>query len=325
MNKGLKNIIISEIVKRIPSNTTPVNYLMDLLGLSSESVYRRIRGDINFTFEEIAKLSLNLGLSIDELIGLGKTDRVFFDLVSNISLDHQESFSLLLNNYYNNLVRLRNIEDIESIIVMNHFFAFMTMGSDLLFRFFSYKWVHQTREVPLNYYFSDYTIPPEVVSIQNKIKYHTRLSGSSTIILDQDVFLNTMKSIYYYYKRELISKDELLALKNELKKVIDYTANAVYHGSSGDGVSYSYYLSYLNIDSNSIFTQYGEKMISHFWVYPVSPISVSNPEVCTMHKEWLNSLKKYSVLISQSNEIVQAEFFNKQYDYLEKMVNDDWL
>ena len=319
MEKGLKNVIVSEILRRIPGGVSSVNYLMNLLDLSRESVYRRIRGDIMFTFDEIVKLSLDLGLSVDELIGRDKTDRVFFDMVNDMSVGQGESLSLLLNNMQNYAVKVNKADHTEAVVAMNQLFAFMAIDLELLFRFFSYKWAHQVREVPLNFYFSEYGLPAEFVSLQNKIKYHNRFSGDITVILDQDIFLNTMKSIAYYYKRELITKNELTALKSELHEVIDRMARIIYKGVDESGNKYFFYLSFLSIDSNSIFTRYGNNMVSHFWVYSVSPISVSNVDVCIMHKEWLGSLKKYSALISHSNEIMQVEFFNKQYEYLEKI------
>lgn len=54
MNKDdISQKLISRILISIPDNINPVLYLMDLLDLSRESAYRRIRGEIPFTFWEI--------------------------------------------------------------------------------------------------------------------------------------------------------------------------------------------------------------------------------------------------------------------------------
>lgn len=42
----------------------------------------RLRGEVAFTFDEIAVISHNLGISIDQIIGNHFTNRVTFDLES---------------------------------------------------------------------------------------------------------------------------------------------------------------------------------------------------------------------------------------------------
>lgn len=42
--------------------------LANLLGISKEGVYRRLRGESSFTLEELVILCRELGISIDELL-----------------------------------------------------------------------------------------------------------------------------------------------------------------------------------------------------------------------------------------------------------------
>ena len=79
-----KNYIVKELInemkERIPQGQNLANYLTDTLYMGKEAVYRRLRGEVAFTFDEIAVISHNLGISIDQIIGNHLSNRVTFDL-----------------------------------------------------------------------------------------------------------------------------------------------------------------------------------------------------------------------------------------------------
>ena len=61
-----KNYIVKELInemkERIPPGQNLANYLTDTLYMGKEAVYRRLRGEVAFTFDEIAVISHNLGI-----------------------------------------------------------------------------------------------------------------------------------------------------------------------------------------------------------------------------------------------------------------------
>ena len=72
MNNNLNKSVLDKILNCIPENIKPVNYLMDILDLGKESAYRRLRGEKALSLEEIHKLSLELRISLDEILGKNK-------------------------------------------------------------------------------------------------------------------------------------------------------------------------------------------------------------------------------------------------------------
>ena len=60
----MKNYIVNELIaamkERIPRGINLANYLTDALCMGKEAVYRRLRGEVAFTFDEIAMISNNL-------------------------------------------------------------------------------------------------------------------------------------------------------------------------------------------------------------------------------------------------------------------------
>jgi hypothetical protein len=61
----------------LPSNLSLADEIADLLDVSVDSAYRRIRGEKQISFEEIQKLSNHFKISIDKILNL-KSDSFLF-------------------------------------------------------------------------------------------------------------------------------------------------------------------------------------------------------------------------------------------------------
>ena len=61
--------ILDAIRGKIPNRGILTNTLADLLNLEKEAVYRRLRGEVAFSFSEIAVIASTLGISLDNQVG----------------------------------------------------------------------------------------------------------------------------------------------------------------------------------------------------------------------------------------------------------------
>lgn len=316
------NALIAQILCNIPPNMNAVDYLMDVLSIGRESVYRRLRGKIPFTFDEVVKLSLELDFSVDEIIDKSQNKQNYADLKVRLSHEADEAFMQTLGEFYDHLVRLSKSTEKETIVTLNRLLFPLLIGYDHLFRFTYYKWIHQMRDVSINYSLSEVVMTTEMLSLYDNIKKHLQTVRDNNIyIFDYNLFLSAIKEIQYYYKRKLITDDEIRLLKEDFLLMFSKMERMAKKGQDEIGSITYYYLSTLNIDSNNIYTCSDGKAVSYFWSSPVNPISVTNPAACEVHRKWLNSMKKYSILITQSNEILLAEFLNKQRAYVANIVD----
>jgi hypothetical protein len=322
----MNDLFISKILDDIPSNIKPVDFLMDSLNIGKESAYRRIRGDIPFSFREISALSLKLGFSVDELVGKSKKTRIFFGRQGDASYTPSESFVEMLTNFYQYYVDLYESPKSKVIISMNKIFVVFLIGYDPLFKFYYYKWTYETTDVPLNYGYSEVTIPDEVLSLYHKIKAYLLKTSELTFdfIADRYTFLNIIRDIHYYYKRKLISDEELSVLKKDLNYFNSQTEESLHNGVSKSGSIFNYYLSTINVETNSSYTVINDRVRSDFWMYPINPVIIYDQEICAIHKKWINSLKKYAVLITHSNEVLLADFLNEMNEYVTHLGTDSF-
>lgn len=99
MKNGILNELISTMRERIPQDMNLANTLADILCMGKEAVYRRLRGEVSFTIDEVALLSQKLGISIDQIVGSHVSNKVTFDLNLLHASSALESYYEIINRY----------------------------------------------------------------------------------------------------------------------------------------------------------------------------------------------------------------------------------
>jgi hypothetical protein len=317
MEMGFNKKLVTAILKKIPGNIKPVAYFTAILGMSRESAYRRIRGEIPFTTDELSRLAANLDFSVDNLVDENNLARASFEFYSKdddpvqIYLSVLEKFNKLLEN-------MLHSKQMESIIALNDFPPAFRVFFDHLLKFTFYKWLNQAGNVPFNQQFSAVTLPDEMILLQKKIKTNMPKIDNSVLILDPNIFSNLAKDIQYYFHRKLINTDDFHLLKEDLKKMIALFETITQTGVFNSKTKLNLYLSSLHISVNTAYFSYGDTAKTMIWVFAVEPIIINNLSISGKQKKWLLTLRKQSSLISQSNEILQSNFFDRQ----RKMVDE---
>ena len=319
----LNGIIVNTVLKNIPKNIKPVIYLMELLDLSRESVYRRIRKDIPFSVDELTKLALTLNFSLDEIVEGTQRERIYFDLGLKNPNNSADSFSTMLQEYsiyINNLAKAKNS---TVFMALNCVYPLFTVFFPNLFKFHYFKWLVETQDnVPKNY-FSNLVIPQELSVLQQKIVEEIKDTRNVTIILSPNISLSIIKDIQYAYQRKLINKEDLEILKKDLLKMENFAEDVAKTGKlEGGNSQIDIYISIPYINSNTVYLEYDGVSEVHYWIYSNNPMIIRNSEISDIQKKWFLSLKKSSTLITQSNEILQAEFFEMQRKLINKLMDE---
>lgn len=325
MNNNLNETALARILNLIPENIKPVNFFMDVLDLGKESAYRRLRGEKALSFEEIYKLSLELGFSLDEVVENSKANSFLFNHIGTYGQKPEENFLEFLYYYEDYLNRLIKADCSEVICTMNHILSTMIVRYENLFKFVYYRWMHQVKEVPFNFFYADVAIPAEVKELCSRLGVLHRKLKKLTFIIDDNLHLNIIREMQYFYKRNLITGEELTALKEEYLRYMDYTETIIKKGTDSNGTIFEIYLSTFNISTTTTYSAWDNNEESSFWHFYGYPIFTRNKKITSRHKYWINSLKKYATVISQSNEFLQADFFNRQRSYVNRMTDNVML
>ena len=78
---GIQTLFFESIRQRLPGHISLVNELSEVLGISYDSAYRRLRGDKKLSIEEMRMLSRKYRISIDSLFGQSIADVMFHPFV----------------------------------------------------------------------------------------------------------------------------------------------------------------------------------------------------------------------------------------------------
>lgn len=318
MDKKLKNILIEKILQNIPDNVKPVDYLSDVLDLGRDSIYRRLNGQIDFSLSEIIILSDKLGFSLDEIHCEFNSELAILKVHGDRSVSPETYFTEMFQFHFDNQMHTFYAEKSYSFIVLSRLLGICHLKSENLMKFLYFKWLRQFSNVPLNYSFGDLEDIQEIVNLCKKTVYYQQ-KKDYTIILDKYVIYNLIQEIKYYYERNLLKEVEVSLLRIELLELIEGFKELINTGKSFLGATWTIYLSSINISSNCAYLNYDDVGLSTFWVHFDDIFYSYDNKLCQLHKYWLESLKKYSTLITQSNQKMQAEFINQQYRYMEEL------
>lgn len=314
-------LLVEKILEKIPPHIKVVDYLMEVLGISRNAVYRRLRYEKSFSFDEIVKLSSFLRFSLDDIVaaaGEGGHTRLVSAPYAKITTENSvvslfEHFTVLLKQF-------ENTPDSQFIITADRLHFLSINDEEPLFRFLYYELMYQLREIPVNCPFSEITIPESVHRMSKE--FHQRFISIShkEYIIDSNLYLNVVRDIQYFYKKKLISEKELMYMKEHLHTAIKHTQAYMQMGVNDLPLKKSkFYLSGMEVTSNTTYTNCSGNEESSFWLYAANPIHTADKHICRIHKMWLDSLMRSSTLISGANENVLFDFISMQLDVVDNM------
>ena len=102
---------------QLPGHISLVEDIAELLEISNDSAYRRIRGEKPLSLQEVAKLCRHYSFSVDELLGSCLINSVTFQT----NMLDQENYSFLdwMRSLLSNALKTSSIDEAEAIFILN--------------------------------------------------------------------------------------------------------------------------------------------------------------------------------------------------------------
>ena len=323
MNNQLQKTLVAAIRERFPQEKNLASYLADKLKLGRESVYRRLRGEIYFTFDEIATLSLDLGFSVDNIIGTRKNENALFNIHMLQQSDYLDIYRNKMLEYGRIFSDMSKKPGAKARVSINTLPYYFHISYEHLSRFRIYKWLHQNQKIGVNDKFAEFKLPPEILETHKVFYRDIRKIPDITVIMDNNIFWSAAKDIEYFKKRGLLTEEDVQVLQRELLDIVDKLEETATKGVSESGAKVSIYCSSVDLEASYLHFEHGDWHFAQVRVFSISAIDSYDDRLCRIQKNWIESLKKYSVLISGSGEIQRFEYMNKQRGYINKIPNLD--
>ncbi len=162
-------------------------------------------------------------------------------------------------------------------------------------------------------------VQEKIVAAHNELSNSMKRCGKTYFIWDTDIFHSLVKEIKYFAELNLISANDGIHLKEELLQLLTELERLSVKGQFNNGHEASIYLSNINFEATYSYITKKDFQISLFRVYSINFMDSQNPHICQMQKDWIQSLKRHSTLISGSGEAQRIAFLERQRRIIETL------
>ena len=301
----------------LPSNLSLADEVADVLDVSIDSAYRRIRGEKQLYFEEIQKLSSRFRISVDKVLNT-TTDSILF---YGSSTQHQNfDFSKYLDNIHNNIASITGVERKELFnfskdIPIYYYCMFPELAA---FKFF--VWMKTLLQYP-QYTNVKFSLEKIENSFIEKAKTIAAISCQipTTEILNIENIQTTLRQIEYYKDTGLFaSEKEIDLVYCNLIEMIDHLQNICTEGRKymphqkvlpGNAVVKMYVNDFVIGDNSNLAILNGKKIcyINH---NVIDFIATYDENFCNYTYNLIQNIIKKSTQISEVGERERVIFFN---------------
>ena len=310
--------LIEAMKEKLPAKGKLADMLMDTLYIGKEAVYRRLRGEVPFTLQEAALVSRKLGISLDKIIGTSFKSNAMFDI--NI-VDYDDPFESYYNTLYKYVSLINTMQDDPESTMgtsSNIIPQTLYLKHDLLAKFRFFKWMYQNKYIQCNK-FDELEIPAKLLNIQKDYVDMTRHIHSIDYIWDSMIFQHLINDIQYFSDVHLISDEAKMQIKEELFLLTDELEELATRGKTKDGNTVRIYVSHINFEATYSYVETNSLQLSLIRVYSINSLTTLDHEIFHSLKEWIQSLKKFSTLISESGEMQRIHFFKQQREIIDTL------
>ena len=311
LNTGLVNAVR----EKLPSKDNLANALMDILYIGKEAIYRRLRGEVPFTLAEAAVISRKLGISLDKMIGVSFRDNAVFDMNIVSSEKPFEAYYSILEKQVDLFRSVKEDETSEIGTSSNIIPQTLSLKYNMLSKFRLFKWMYQNENIKCKH-FEEMEIPQKMVEKQKEYSDLVSHIHSVDYIWDNMIFSHLVNDIQYFCSIHLITDEDKDMLKEELFLLIDEMEELSARGKSKAGNDVKIYISNINFEATYSYLDTSSTQLSLIRIYSINSITTQDQEMFRGLKEWIQSLKKFSTLISESGEMQRIQFFKQQREII---------
>lgn len=168
-------------------------------------------------------------------------------------------------------------------------------------------------------HFEDLKIPQKIINAQQDFVKLSQHIHTTDYIWDSMIFLHLINDIQYFSDIHLISDEMKQNIKEELLKLTDELESIAMKGKTDFGNDVHIYVSQINFEATYSYLETNLMQLSMIRVYSINSLTTLDAQMFRSLKEWIQSLKKFSTLISQSGEMQRIQFFKQQREIIDAL------
>lgn len=314
----IQQSFFSHIKEGLPRHLNLVDQLCDLLNLSSDSVYRRIRGEKPVSLSELKLICTKYNLSLDQLLQL-QTDTVVFrasDLHKKVFPFKDVLANMVKQFTYMNSFKEKQIWYLCKDMPFWTFFLFPDLGA--FKSFFWAKTIHNDPEFQGKQFSLNECLLEEYVSMGKQInKLYNQIPGVE--LWNVESINSTISQIKFYIESGAFkNKGDIETVISAFDKTIDHIgkqAEAGYKFEPGTSdLSYratqELYVNEVVIGSNTILAALNQSKVAYIPYNVFSFLHTNDATFCESILHGIDILRSKSTLISCTGEKERSKFIN---------------
>ena len=308
--------LFQHIKNRLDGTGSLVEQTALVLNISTDSAYRRIRGEKALSFDEVYKLCLHFRLSLDHLLSLN-TDAFLF--TGNFVDAAAFRFDQWLNNVLQQVKYMNSFREKTMYYLCKDFPLF----DHFLFRevaaFKYYFWMKNILHDPAFAHkkFSMDIYPDEYFEIgRQTLQYYNQID--SVELWNIETINSTIRQIEYYHESNIFSSDgEIFMLYEALEKMINHLEQQATLGYKFDAddpmrtpkASFQMFFNEIIILENSILVKLDGTKAAYLVHNVLNYMLTRDVAFCDHMASYIENLIRKSTLISTFSERERARFF----------------
>ncbi|MCD8042570.1 MAG: hypothetical protein LUH10_05850 [Tannerellaceae bacterium] len=309
--------------EKIPQRSKLTHLLTDILCIEKEAVYRRLRGQVAFSFEEIAAIADRLAISLDGIMG--------------IQSEKTKNFILQLSDFENptevDIVMWENYNKVLSIFNHHQPFSIFETWTTLPFpicykflhltRFYIYEWAFQVHNhIPVKKY-EEFVLNEKLLEIGMKTHIERTRATDTHFIFSGNFIQDFVRDVLFFKNIYFLSGENVACIQRELSELVDYLESLSENGAYPEtGQKVSLYICEVGIKTDFTLYEASNNYISLIRTLVMNSASSTDEASYQYMKNWFDSIKRLSVCISNSGQKERVMFFRKQREIIASLSPD---
>ena len=311
MKSENQKLLFDMIHKALPANRALVDIVSELLGISTDAAYRRIRCAKLIDFEEAVLLCKRFKIGLEAFVNVSDKKQItccYNPLENSTMGSHELDLHELLYDLDNTL-SAPNGEIVMSSASLS-LFNFLPFQELTFFNLYSlsssiYSFTDNYDEF-INYLDIEglSKIYAEIVKKYNLIP--------STEIWTAGVIDRMLTLICYHYEVGHFDNDNFpVLLCEELLSLLNSLQSWTEKGTKGDNnIPFKFYISEIDFDNSFILFKKEHSMKFTLKLFSINGLTATDERFCKEIENWIYDTVQHSTLISGSSEKVRYMFFN---------------
>lgn len=309
---------------KLAPGASMVDEVAGILDISTDSAYRRIRGDKPLSLEEVYRLCVHYKLSLDSLLNL-QTDAFLF--TGNFVKTDAFRFEDWLSNIVQQVKYMNSFKEAKMYYLCKDFPPFHHFIFREVAAFKYYFWMKNILHLPefAGKKFSMDIYPEAFYALgRQSLEYYNNID--SVEIWNIESVNSTLRQVEYYYDSNIFASDEeVYVLYEALEKLVAHLEQQATEGYKFDvndpqrtpRGKFQMYFNEIVIMENSILAQLDGSKVAFLVHNVLNVLMTRDPRFCDNMYGYIQNLVRKSTLISTVSEKERSRFFR----YLRNRIN----